>query len=238
MSKISILLPTRTRTKLVQRSLSQLISKADKPENVEVMIGIDDDDTESLEFFKSAEWEKFKEEYPAVYHVHITERFGYLGLFRYVNYLAEKSTGDHLMFWNDDALMLTDSWDTVIQQHKDYFGLLRMPCVNHRHPFALFPIIPRKWIELFGCVSLVNHSDWWIYNICKPIDRVIDIPVDVYHSRFDVSGQNNDEVFNDNSYALDGRNPNHLDDYSHPQRIQDRQDWILKLKLYGYPHTA
>ena len=239
MTKISILLPTRERPELVTKSIVSLLGNAKDPTRIEVLIAIDDDDIVSQHFFKSNAWYDVANAFPGTqFDVFQTQRYGYLGLFRYVNFLAKQSTGDFLMFWNDDATMLTEDWDKSIDANKDYFGLLRMPCINHQHPFALFPIIPRKWVDLFGCVSLVNHSDWWIYNVCKPIGRVKDIPVDVFHNRADITGENNDEVYKTNSYALDGRNPNHLDDYSHPQRRKDREDWTNTLMLYGFPHKG
>lgn len=235
--KISILLPTRKRTQLVKNSLSSLLSKAKYPERIELCIAYDDDDEMSDEFFSSDEWSEFVKDHKCSVQIHETVRYGYLGLFRYVNLLAEASTGDWVMFWNDDAVMETDDWDTRIDDNKDYFGCLRMPCTTMNHPFALFPIIPKKWCDLFGTVSLVNHSDWWIYNVCKPVNRIKDIDVFVAHNRADVNGENNDEVFNENSYALDGRDPSNLDDYSHPQRIKDRQHWTSTLMLHGYPHV-
>lgn len=236
MEEISILLPTRHRTKLAKESLRSLLSKAKYPQRIQINVAYDEDDEESKEFFISAEWDDFMAEYGCTSTSNQTPRFGYLGLFKYVNYLAEKSSGDWLMFWNDDAVMETEDWDLRIDDNKDYFGCLRMPCTTMNHPFALFPIIPRKWIDLFGCVSLVNHSDWWIYNVCKPLNRIKDIDVFVAHNRADVNGKNNDSVFNENSYALDGKDPTNLDDYCHPQRIKDRQHWTTTLMLHGYPH--
>jgi hypothetical protein len=133
------------------------------------------------------------------------------------------------MFWNDDALMLTENWDDEIRKEDGYFGLLRMPCVTMNHPFALFPIVPREWVDFFGKVSPVNHSDWWIYNVTVPVGRMKNIPVQVYHDRADVTGGNNDETFREQSYNADGKDPTNPEDYIHPQRQQDLMDWIKKL---------
>jgi hypothetical protein len=236
-TRISILLPTRDRAELVTRSLESLISRAAHPERLEIMIGIDDDDPASQEYFNSPEWSEFIEQWPVTHRVSTTERYGYTGLFKYVNYLGADSTGEFLMFWNDDALMHTEGWDIRIDKNRDYFGVLRMPCVNHKHPFALFPIIPRRWIDLFGTISIVAHSDWWIYNVCKPVNRVKDIDVEVYHDRADLTGNNKDGTFNEQSYALDGKNPNHPHDWSNPERVRDLRHWQQKLMLHGYPHT-
>lgn len=226
--KISILLPTRKRTAAVIKSIGSLLASAADPSSIEILIAYDNDDLESKEFFNST-WFPFVEQVGATTKVFETERFGYLRLYKYVNFLAEHATGDWIMFWNDDALMLTDNWDQEIVKNNGWFGLLRMPCVTMNHPFALFPIIPREWVDFFGQVSPVNHSDWWIYNVTVPAGRMKNIPVEVYHDRADVTGGNNDETFKEQSYAADGRDPTNPEDYSHPDRQQDLMTWIKKL---------
>jgi len=228
--KISILLPTRKRTETVVKSIGSLLAAADNPENIEILIAYDDDDEESKEFF-STTWHPFVTQSGATTKVFESERFGYLRLYKYVNFLGTQASGDWIMFWNDDALMLTDHWDTEILANNDYWGLLRMPCVNMNHPFALFPIIPRGWIEEFGCISPVNHSDWWIYNVTAPMGRLRNLNVTVYHDRADVTGGNNDETFREQSYAADGRDPTNPEDYSHPDRRRDLAEWQTKLRL-------
>lgn len=225
--KISILLPTRKRTEAVIKSIGSLLSSAADPTRIEILIAYDDDDDESREFFSST-WYPFVEQCGATTKVFETERFGYLRLYKYVNFLGEQAEGDWIMFWNDDALMLTDNWDEEIVKNDGFFGLLRMPCVTMNHPFALFPIIPREWINFFGRISPVNHSDWWIYNVTAPLARLKNIPVQVYHDRADVTGGNNDETFKEQSYAADGKDPTNPEDYCHPDRIKDLEQWIIK----------
>lgn len=226
--KISILLPTRKRTEAVVKSVGSLLANAKNPQDIEILIAYDDDDEESREFF-STTWYPFLDQAGTTTKVFETERFGYLRLYKYVNFLAENATGDWIMFWNDDALMLTENWDEEIRKEDGYFGLLRMPCVTMNHPFALFPIVPREWVDFFGKVSPVNHSDWWIYNVTVPVGRMKNISVQVYHDRADVTGGNNDETFKEQSYNADGKDPTNPEDYTHPQRQQDLMEWIQKL---------
>jgi len=229
--KISILLPTRKRTEAVVKSIGSLLANAKDTSRIEILVAYDNDDEESRNFFAET-WFPYIGQCSATSKVFETERFGYLRLYKYVNFLAEQASGDWIMFWNDDALMLTENWDEEIVKHDDWFGLLRMPCVTMNHPFALFPIIPREWINVFGRVSPVNHSDWWIYNVTAPVGRLMNIPVQVYHDRADVTGNNNDETFKEQSYAADGRDPTNPEDYSHPDRIAELEQWIKKLEQH------
>lgn len=227
--KISIILPTRKRTELLIKSISSLLTTASDTSNIEILIAYDNDDDESQYFFNNI-WSEFIAQCNATTRVFETERFGYLHLNKYVNLLGEKASGNWIMFWNDDALMLTDNWDKLILEHNDWFGLLRIPCSNMQHPFALFPIIPKSWIDIFGMISPVAHSDWWIYHVATGCDRLKNLDAYVYHDRADVTGNNHDVTFQERSYAADGRDPNNPNDYSHPDRINDLKSWIAKLK--------
>jgi glycosyltransferase involved in cell wall biosynthesis len=229
--KISILLPTRKRTEAVVKSIGSLLANARDTSRIEILVAYDNDDEESRNFFTET-WFPYIGQSSATSKVFETERFGYLRLYKYVNFLAEQASGDWIMFWNDDALMLTENWDDEIVKHDDWFGLLRMPCVTMNHPFALFPIIPREWLQVFGRVSPVNHSDWWIYNVTAPVGRLLNIPVQVYHDRADVTGNNNDETFREQSYAADGKDPTNPEDYAHPDRQQELREWIQKLEQH------
>ena len=49
---ISVLLPTRGRTEVLRKSLKSLVEKATKPERIEILFGIDEDDTDTLDYIK------------------------------------------------------------------------------------------------------------------------------------------------------------------------------------------
>lgn len=229
--KISVLLPTRKRTELLVKSVGSLLANAADTANIELLIAYDEDDLESKEFFKNV-WPYYIEQSSATTRVFETERFGYLNLNKYVNLLGDNAQGQWLMFWNDDALMMTENWDNIVLENNGWFGLLRIPCVNMNHPFALFPIIPKSWINLFGHISPVAHSDWWIYHVANNCDRIKNIDAQVYHDRADVTGNNNDETYNERSYDADGRDPTNPNDYSHPDRRQDLENWCITLRNY------
>ena len=51
--KISVICPTRKRTSHVKRLLDSIVDTISNTSNVEALFVVDDDDTESLEFFSS-----------------------------------------------------------------------------------------------------------------------------------------------------------------------------------------
>lgn len=211
MSIISVLLPTRKRTKLAQKSLETLINKAEKPEEIEILLAVDSDDTETLEWLKSDFVENSKIKILSI----VFERLGYHQMHKYLNQLTKVSKGDWLFFWNDDAVMISNNWDAIVRQMDGTFAVLRTQVTNHPHPYALFPIVPREWYTELGFLSDTCQSDRYIYEVATKIQVqqcMINIPVYMEHDRFDLTGQNKDEVYDQRVYMEGDRsNPLHAD---------------------------
>jgi hypothetical protein len=234
---ISVLLPVRGRPIPMEQCLHTLISTATKPERVEVLIAFDDDDTDTIDYFVDviAPYLDYK---GVTYSAMQFKRLGYIRLNEYLNELANHSTGQWIFFWNDDAVMTTAGWDDVIREYNDKFTLLRAE-TNHEHPYAIFPILPRKWVELTGNISPHQINDAWTSQIGWMLDIVTTIPVMIEHERFDLTGKNDDDVFR-NRPMLEG-NPRHPRDFNHitwrTRRIQDAIKIGNYLEPLGYDLT-
>jgi len=205
---VSVLLPTRGRTTALKTSVESLVSLAQQPRHIEILLAFDDDDDVSLEFF-TREIVPVIDQAGAVYTTWQFPRLGYIRLNEYVNYLAGQARGQWLMFWGDDAIMETQHWDQRILEVSD-FRVLRIPTHN-QHPYAIFPIVPRAWFELFGYVSAHQLSDTWVSQIAYIMDIMLDIDVQVTHDRFDITGNNCDDTWR-NRPMLEGdpRDFNHV----------------------------
>ena len=157
--KISLLLPTRGRKTALRRSILSTINCADNIDSFQIMIGFDNDDTETIDYFVK-ELQPELDELGANYQAHVFAPMGYIRLNEYVNGLAKHSNADWLVFWNDDAVMETAGWDTVIASHTGEFKVLAFHTHND-HPYSIFPIVPKEWFELFGYLSPHQISDAW-----------------------------------------------------------------------------
>jgi hypothetical protein len=210
---ISILLPVRGRPEPMEKCLHTLIDQAKNPKRIEVLIAFDDDDTDTINYFVE-NIVPYLDDMGVRYSAMQFKRLGYIRLNEYLNELAQHSHGAWMFFWNDDAVMTTQDWDKVIMDHDDKFALLRAE-TNHEHPYAIFPIVPRKWLEITGHLSPHQINDAWTSQVAWMLDIVKTIPVMVHHERYDLTGENLDETFKErvmleNMPGQDPRDFNHI----------------------------
>ena len=216
-SVISVLLPTRGRRDVLKTSIETLVNKANQPSRLEILFGIDEDD-EGLSDYIKDELAPFFNKHSIEARASVFKPLGYENLHIYVNTLAGAATGDWLFFWNDDCLMDTQGWDDVIREHDGEFKLLA-PKDNHDgHPYAILPIIPKDWFILMGHLSQNAQNDAWLSHIAYMLDIFERIDFSFTHDRADITGNNDDETFQNRKY-MEG-NPSDPKDFGH----QDMQN--------------
>jgi hypothetical protein len=225
---IAILLPTRGRTGALSRSVMSLINRAIKLDKVQLLLGFDDDDTEGIEHFQN-ELEPWLIEKKVNYEAQVFPPMGYARLNEYVNSLALASDADWLMFWNDDAMMDTSGWDKQIADHTGEFKCLSVHTHND-HPYSIFPIVPREWLDCLGYLSPHQISDAWLSQQSYLLDNFKRIPVWVTHDRHDLTGNNNDATFQ-NRIMYEG-NPTDPRDFHHMRWHLRRMEDVEKLSVY------
>jgi hypothetical protein len=225
---IAMLLATRGRTMMLDRSIRSLVDLADDPGRVQLMFAFDRDDNIGFEYF-TQHLQPWLDTQDVGYTAMRFDRMGYINLHKYNNELAAKSSARWLMIWNDDAVMQSQGWDTTIMSYEGEFKLLSFKTHN-MHPYSIFPIVPRTWFDLLGYISPHPTQDGWVSQQGYMLDIYQRIDVDVLHDRFDLTGNNNDTVFN-NRPMLEG-NLNHPMDFHNPQQIKLRQGDCAKLATY------
>jgi len=228
-SVITVLLPTRGRTEVLKRSLESLISKANDPSTIELLLGIDEDDDGVKEYIQN-EIAPMLREKAVECRANVFKPLGYENLHVYVNTLAANATGDWLFFWNDDGVMVTDGWDDVIRSYTGQFKLLA-PRDNHNgHPYAIFPIVPRDWFMLIDHLSQNAQNDAWLSHIAYMLDIFERIDVEFIHDRADITGNNDDDTFQNRKY-MEG-NPEDPRDFGHPNMQQARVATAYKIAWF------
>lgn len=179
---ISVLLPTRGRPVALAESVGSLRHLAAETDGLEILVAADPDDPDTGLAAATI----------GVDHVWVApERYGYHQLQLYVNYLAERASGDWLLLWNDDARMLTPGWDVIV--HEQPPSVL-WPLSNDVPGCNTFPLWPRSWTAAMGHVSLSPHCDSWIQHIGEALQLQERIPVEVLHDRADLTGGHDDQT--------------------------------------------
>ena len=228
-SVISVLLPTRGRRDLLKSSVMTLIEKANKKDKIEILFGIDEDDTGLQEYIKE-EMAPFFNEHKVEARASIFKPLGYENLHIYVNTLAGSATGEWLFFWNDDCLMVSEGWDEVIDQYNGQFKLLG-PKDNHEgHPYAILPIVPKDWFILMGHLSQNAQNDAWLSHIAYMLDIFERVDFEFIHDRADITGNNDDETFQNRKY-MEG-NPSDPKDFGHADMQNARVNSAHKIAWF------
>ena len=155
---ISILLPTRGRLVPLDDSLTSLRDLAADPDSLEVVARYDDDDPATGDALPSIlrQWKA-----PIILG---GERWGYKRGHDYYNQVAAAATGDLLMLWNDDAIMLTRHWDVLLREALPFsVQFLRRDIFEQAD--ITFPVIGRPVHRALGHLSLNAHVDLWLGEI-------------------------------------------------------------------------
>lgn len=221
---VSILLPTKNRVNLVERSITSLLENSTEPGQIEIVVAYDNDDTVSHTYFQSQQWKKLIDKFGASAKTCCCPAWGYSGLHHYYTTMAKQAQGQWFMIWNDDAVMLTTGWDQHISNNKDFVGMLHMTTENFKPSLTLFPLIPLVWLDLFGEISQHQLNDSWVQDICHEADAVLEIPVTVFHDRFDVTGNNLDDTYQNRRYDKKV--------YRHEDMQKIRSAWAQQLRLH------
>lgn len=225
---ISILLPTRGRADMLERSLESLIRLSGNLKKIQFLFGFDEDDEVGLKHFgeKIQPWFDSAEiEYTALSF----KPYGYERLHEYVNELARTSDGRWMVFWNDDAVMQTQDWDLEIMKWDGQFRLLAFHTHND-HPYSIFPIVPQDWLKALGHLSHHQLNDAWLSQQAYLLDIYERIPVWVDHDRYDLTGNNQDDTFK-KRVIFEG-NPSDPRDFHSVQNNELRHTECAKLAQY------
>ena len=203
---VSVLLPTRGRPDLMLKSVKSLIEKAHHPDCIEILLKIDNDDKDTYD----EAYTQLQELTPHFKILHSPRGLGYRDLHTHVNNLCGISDGEYLLLWNDDAVMETENWDNYLEEHHqglygDPIAVIQMD--NNHHP-DIFPLVHRKVYEILGHFSLNAHNDTWIHWVAElaGIERK-DFRIKAFHDRFDITGNNDDDIYEggfgaDSGYAI------------------------------------
>lgn len=121
---------------------------------------------------------------------------GYLDLHLMCNQLASQARGEFLVLWNDDALMLTQNWDRVLQSH-----LGDPPRVYHPSSPGtdrnVFPIVRSSVYEAMGRFSESALNDFYVWTVARRCGINTPIAISIKHDHPAIGGTNYDQTYLD-----------------------------------------
>lgn len=186
---ISLLVPTRKRIKSLIRFLNSVEETCSSPRNLEVLIRIDDDDVETIQFV-----DKYITKSSLVIKTVIGSRGkGYVDAPRRLEELCQNSNGRILMYLADDVQLMTKDWDEKILNtynnsiYDDKIFLIKTAHNQEENPdWPLFPAITREWLNATGHFSNFYAVDTELYLLSKLINREIFLKdIEIIHRRPD-----------------------------------------------------
>lgn len=125
------------------------------------------------------------------------ERWGYNELGKYFNLLANNAAGDWLLLWNDDAIMTTPGWNRIIDTIPAGYAVADLHTSMSAAAVCAFPAVHRSAVECLGyyCPPETSHTDSFWQDVGRKTSTIHPVAVHVYHDRYDLTGNNNDDVF-------------------------------------------
>ena len=170
---VSILIPTRKRVKLLKECLDSLNNKTKDKSLVEILLKIDTDDQETIDFINQYKLTSLVE----IKEVITDRKKGYGSLDEHMNHLSSFSEAEFLLGLNDDVEMLTKEWE---QRYIPFIGKNFLIAINIESikdgvttklwsDYNAFPTIPHDFRSHMG--ALQGHpmlDDWWEH-VMRPI---------------------------------------------------------------------
>ena len=158
---ISIIFPTRYKINELEITLNSIIDNASDEANYEIILGVDNDDSETINFLNTFILNKNN------IKVVFFERLFYKNLHLYFNKLSEMSNGNLLWCLSDDCKILSKDWDIYLKKYENEFNYVKVNLLesNWDSHFSLIPIIPKKWFDLTGRISDYSQTDGWLSGV-------------------------------------------------------------------------
>ncbi len=165
---ISLLLPTRKRVHLVRRLLKSLEDTVSTLDNVEVILYVDEDDTESQAIsHPSIRLKRIVGTPGTTMGTIFNESFGH-------------AEGRYIMLLNDDMVFRTRNWDlrviSAFEGFKDDIGFVYGNDLDQGKAVPTFPILSRRVCEIMGEVCPPEyrnlHIESHLIDIFKELERL------------------------------------------------------------------
>jgi glycosyl transferase/beta-hydroxylase protein BlmF len=180
MREMALVCPTRGRPERAREFALSVMATADRPERLEILFYVDDDDARRAEYGAMVE-----ELGTAIRGGRMSLCVGpAIGVPHAVNRLVGTCDSEVLLSANDDQVYLSAGWDTAldaaIERYRDGIYCIWFNDGWESENLCTFPIVGRKWVDTLGYLQFpfFEHffADAWIWMLAKSIGRAHYLP--------------------------------------------------------------
>lgn len=208
---VTVMIPTRGRVKKLIRAVKSLWATAYNANRIEILLRVDEDDTETLEMLKTTPLN--------VKALVGSRKRGYLSLHEHIHDMANAAQGRWLMAFNDDCVMLSERWDfaldVLIAQDQnepfekdgdkgvlwaDDFWLIFPTIEGKENSHELF-VVAKETYKILGRLAGNTGVDLWIDSVFTHLYRTATTPSIVISHVND----EDDKTFKEGRGNLNGR---------------------------------
>ena len=171
----SVMIPTRCRFTYLMDAVKSLQDRAHRPEQIEIIVRLEEEDPDLVKtqamLLNVVHRSKLK-------MITGPRGGGFADVGDMYNKMASISTGDWLLVFNDDCVMMTNDWDSLLSEFEptvlkpDWLLSNSDYCIikNQKGRGNPFPIISRKLYKLMGRLSAnTPHLDSYLERIAGPL---------------------------------------------------------------------
>jgi len=183
---ISFLLPTRDRYPELRNSINSIRANCSRNINFEILIAIDSDDNYMISKISEI-YSNHRTEFCDIKFL-IMKRQYYQNLQNYYNTLCALANGKLLWLWNDDVKIISQYWDTIIDEEYNGEDFIMFMCPEMKDDKDItlwggFPIFTKQIYQLLGHISQSPHNDGYLQKLGNGCDMVKSSKVMLLHKQ-------------------------------------------------------
>ena len=225
-SRISLLLPTRERPQALRELYESAMNLADHPEQVELIVYIDDDDN-SYEDYNPPRLKKIGGERKTIS--------------KCWNDCWKAAKGEIFNHCGDDLRYRTKGWDTIVRQEFEKYpdrivflygddGLTEL----NGYEFGTHGFIHKNWTDVIGRFVPdyyeSDYNDTHLNDIAKELGRHVHIPIMTEHMHFSTGKSEIDQNTKDRLERHERQHPE--DVYNSREMRIERKDEVERLRVF------
>jgi|TARA_B110000196_G_C21130522_1_gene658208 hypothetical protein len=153
---ITFSIPSIRELKVITHCVRDLYEKADDPENIEVIVRLDEEDNRDEGFINNIKGSagEYKDNVKVIVG---KKMYGYCSGTDMNKEIIDIMKGEWLFIYNDDCTSITKGYDSVVKKYNGKMVLLSTKNECNLYDFGIYP---KKFIEVNGRLQYSCYTNW------------------------------------------------------------------------------